>query len=382
MITRTQQINLRKQIFGILVLLFFQCLIANGCDDLVLSPPEVGLGLEYQHWRNGNIPWSIHILKVDRSRDDLKLKAVLAQDKVLGLAQMSSIIASMNFANEKPVAGVNGDFFVIDEKNSYRGDPTGIQVSDGEFISEPSNISFWIDKNGNPNIGAVKSKLRVILPDGDSIDVGLNRERKDSEAVIYTSRLGDTTKTNSGKEFVLECEGNNWNPFQIGKKYIGKIVEINVLCNTLIKSDKIVLSVGKEILEKFSKLRIGDQLEIVTETQPDLSEAITAIGGSPILIQDGKLMNFDQGDRHPRTAIGWNDKYFFMVVVDGRQPLLSIGMSLKELMELMKDLGCTNALNLDGGGSSTFWLGGRTLNSCSDGKERPIANALILVRTF
>ncbi|HGE72768.1 TPA: phosphodiester glycosidase family protein, partial [Candidatus Poribacteria bacterium] len=134
--------------------------------------------------------------------------------------------------------------------------------------------------------------------------------------------------------------------------------------------------------EKFSKLRIGDQLEIVTETQPDLSEAITAIGGSPILIQDGKLMNFDQGDRHPRTAIGWNDKYFFMVVVDGRQPLLSIGMSLKELMELMKDLGCTNALNLDGGGSSTFWLGGRTLNSCSDGKERPIANALILVRTF
>ena len=237
MIIRIKLINLRKQIFRILILLFLQCLIAIGCDDLVLSHPEVGLGLEYQHWRDGNIPWSIHILKIDRLRDDLKLKAVLAQDKILGLAHMSSIIASMNLADEKPVAGVNGDFFIIDKKNPYRGDPIGIQISDGELISEPSNISFWIDKNGNPNIEAVKSKFRAILPDGNYIDVGLNRERKDSEAVIYNSRLGDTTKTNSGMEFILECKGDNWDTLKIGKRYIGKIVEINVSYNTLINSE-------------------------------------------------------------------------------------------------------------------------------------------------
>ncbi|MGB9594849.1 MAG: phosphodiester glycosidase family protein [Candidatus Poribacteria bacterium] len=379
---KAQSLIFNRKIIGILVLSTFQCLTLINCDDIVLSPPEVGLGLEYQHWRDGNVPWSIHILKIDRTRNDLKLRAVLAQDKVLGLSPMSSIITSLNFANERPVAGVNGDFFIIEEKNSYRGDPIGIHISDGELISEPTNISFWVDKNGSFNMGAVKSNIRVILPNGESFEAGLNKERKDSEIVIYTYRLGDSTKTNGGIEFILKCEDSNWTTLQVGKKYVGKIIEINKAGNSIIKSDTIVLSVGENIGEKFNKLKIGEQIEVVTETQPDLSEVVTAMGGSPILIQDGKPMIFDQGDRHPRTAIGWNDKYFFMVVVDGRQPLFSVGMSLKELTELMVKLGCTQALNLDGGGSSTFWLGGRVLNSCSDGKERPIANALILMRIF
>lgn len=379
---KIRSLFLNRKIIGIFALLFFKCLIVIGGDDPVLPPPEVGPGLEYQHWRDGNIPWSIHILKIDRSRDDLKLRAVLAQDKVLGLSPMSSIIASLDLANEKPVAGVNGDFFVIEEKNFYRGDPLGIHISDGELISEPVNISFWIDKNGNLNMGSIKSNIRVILPDGESIEAGLNRECKDSEVVIHTYRLGDSTKTEGNMELILKCEDGNWTILQVGRKYLGKITEINRSGNNLTSPDTLVISVGKNIEEKFSKLKLGDQVEIVIETQPDLSEAVTAIGGSPILIQDNKKMISEQGDRHPRTAIGWNDKYFFMVVVDGRQPLFSIGMSLKELAELMEKLGCTQALNLDGGGSSTFWLGGRTLNSCSDGKERPIANALILVRTF
>ncbi len=379
---KTFSLILKGKVVGISILLFFQFLIVLDCDDLALPIPEVGPGLEYQHWRDGNIPWSIYILKIDRSRSDLKLKSVLAQDKVLGLSQMSSIIASMNFADAKPVAGVNGDFFVIDDKNPYRGDPLGIHISDGEIISEPTNISFWIDKNGNLNMGTVKSNIRVILSDGETFKVGLNRERKDSEAVIYTYRLGDTTKTNGGTEFVLKCENSDRVTLQVGKRYFGKITDVNRIGNSTIEPDVIVLSVGNSIEEKFSKLKVGDQIEVVIETDPDLSEAVTAMGGSPILIQDHKKMVSDQGDRHPRTAIGWNDKHFFMVVVDGRQPLISVGMSLKELTELMDKLGCIQALNLDGGGSSTFWLGGRTLNSCSDGKERPIANALILFRTF
>ena len=68
------------------------------------------------------------------------------------------------------------------------------------------------------------------------------------------------------------------------------------------------------------------------------------------------------------------------MVVDGRQPGLSMGMTYPELAELMLKFGCTEAVNIDGGGSSTFWLGGKTMNSPSDGRERSIANGLIVVQ--
>ena len=85
--------------------------------------------------------------------------------------------------------------------------------------------------------------------------------------------------------------------------------------------------------------------------------------------------------RHPRTAIGFNSRYFFMVEVDGRQKDLSMGMSFAELAAFMKRLGCTEAMNLDGGGSATFWLNGRIMNSPSDKHERPLANALVIVQS-
>jgi exopolysaccharide biosynthesis protein len=78
--------------------------------------------------------------------------------------------------------------------------------------------------------------------------------------------------------------------------------------------------------------------------------------------------------------VGYNKNYSFLVEVDGRQPGLSVGMNLIELAELMRALGCTDAMNLDGGGSSTFWLQGKIMNSPSDKHERTVANALMIVR--
>jgi exopolysaccharide biosynthesis protein len=69
-----------------------------------------------------------------------------------------------------------------------------------------------------------------------------------------------------------------------------------------------------------------------------------------------------------------------LVVVDGRQPSHSIGMTLLELAKLMQDLGAKAALNLDGGGSSEMVIGEEFVNRPSDGRERLVGDALVITK--
>ena len=113
-----------------------------------------------------------------------------------------------------------------------------------------------------------------------------------------------------------------------------------------------------------------------------------AISGETMLVAGGRIMDsLNDADIHPRTAVGYsgNGKFLYIVVVDGRQPFYSQGMKLTELAQLMLDLGAHDAMNLDGGGSSTLVVRGadgspRVLNSPIDlyipGRERPVANHL------
>lgn len=80
--------------------------------------------------------------------------------------------------------------------------------------------------------------------------------------------------------------------------------------------------------------------------------------------------------RHPRTAIGWNNERMFIVVADGRTPQ-SAGLTMQQLAEYMRSLGCTEAANLDGGGSSVAVYNGQIVNRPSDGSERPVVTAIV-----
>jgi exopolysaccharide biosynthesis protein len=84
-------------------------------------------------------------------------------------------------------------------------------------------------------------------------------------------------------------------------------------------------------------------------------------------------------EQHPRSAIGWNDEYYFLVSIDGRQGRKSVGMTLDEFARELVKIGCQQALNLDGGGSATLWFEGKARNFLCDGFERDIANALAVV---
>jgi exopolysaccharide biosynthesis protein len=117
-------------------------------------------------------------------------------------------------------------------------------------------------------------------------------------------------------------------------------------------------------------------------------DALTeAVGGFPQLLRGGRPVLDEQtisasfgASRHPRTAVGWTpDRRLLLVVVDGRQPDWSLGMSLAELTWLFQRLGASHAMNLDGGGSTAMVVAGAVVNRPSDrGGERAVGNALVL----
>ncbi len=90
------------------------------------------------------------------------------------------------------------------------------------------------------------------------------------------------------------------------------------------------------------------------DTEPEV-KLYNALGGNVMLIKEGKVLTSEEGDRHPRTGIGMRaDNKLLLVVVDGRQPAYSVGMTYHELAQVFLMYGGVTALALDGGGSSTL----------------------------
>nr|WP_283106399.1 phosphodiester glycosidase family protein [Shewanella submarina] len=83
---------------------------------------------------------------------------------------------------------------------------------------------------------------------------------------------------------------------------------------------------------------------------------------------------------HPRSTIAQTQNgTIILMVIDGRQPGYSTGISITDLRALLLTLSVWNAINLDGGGSSTLWLNNKVINRPSSGKPRAIANAILVM---
>lgn len=352
----------------------------------VRTAPSIPAGIEHIHQRNGEIPWSIHIIRIDRASKDIRFTSTVSGGRILGLGTVSEQAEAVNQDGWTPVAAINGDFFRI-ENGPYQGDMLGLQITSGTLISSPSNAAFWIGRDGAPHIGFVTTKIQVAIPGDETtsattITAGLNGPRVDGRAVLYTTEFGDTTRTDDdGIELVLVPEaGGPAAPLTVSSRTDLRIAKIHEDGDNDIRPGTMVLSIQEDLADKLPALDKKMVLRMTVKSDPDLTGVATAIGGGPILVRRGKV-NPDAGQavRHPRTAIGYNSKSIFLVVVDGRQSSLSVGMTMPELAQFMADLGATEALNMDGGGSSELWLGGQVVNSPSEGHERAVANALVVL---
>lgn len=366
---------LETMVFRILILALTlaKAAIAEGPADSCVS---------YTNEVIPSVPWSIHVVKIDRASQNVRFCTTVGGGKTLGMGIVSDQVKTLPDGVGSPLAAINGDFY--EKAKAYPGRPRDLQIRNGEVLTQPTgHACFWIDRDGHPQMTNIVSRFRVIWPNGKTTPFSMNVERTNGTAVLYTAILGTSTLTDGGIEYILEqAPGNDWLPLHAGRIYTARVRKINHAGNTPLNPQTAVLSISPDLLARVPSINKGDNLQLATESIPNLPGVEVAIGGGPTLVRDSQVMTWNGWVHmpHPRTALGWNKHYIFLVEVDGRQLDLSLGMTFPQLANYMLGLGCEQAMNLDGGGSATLWAFGEVKNSPSEGQERSAPNALVVVK--
>ncbi len=354
---------------------------------------------------SGSQPLDVHYITIDRAAPGVSLRAAMA-NTAEGLEKTSSMGERLSADDETCIAGINGDFFDVNKTypdgSARPRMSTYTTIIDGEiFKTSPQAHQFIVDKSGNTFISTLNFNNGSVYTATQSVAFGgLN-----IESINYS---GDCAPDNA----VTVYNNRGWkSPFQT--QFAGNCAEVTAmpLDEEAIKTDastryKITstasdtgnLSIpegscvllgrgtGKNFIES---LNIGDIVTIdPTAGLSDNTKIIPAlaIGGNPRTVVNGVAVDSD-GTRpdavevHPRTGIGMNadGSKIIMMVVDGRGA--SMGATTRQVGDLMVHAGATEALNFDGGGSSTCWTNAfGVVNTCSDKSgERPVNNAVFAV---
>ena len=224
----------------------------------------------------------------------------------------------------------------------------------------------------------------------------INNEVREDQIMLLTPQFGEKSFGEGHTEVLIEMmQPAGMLPGE--QAAIGIVREVlDDATPALIPFDHVILSArnaSRGILR--SQLHTGDIIafelglhhldaECESPVEDSWDGTYTSVAGNWVFLRDGDiLIDDDRGAamRNPRTALCYNEEYLYFVVVDGRDESYSIGMSIPELATFCQDrLDADWGVNMDGGGSSTLWIDGQVKNNPSDGRERGVANGLMMVR--
>lgn len=342
----------------------------------------VAPGLIHHWFWSARGPWSVQVLEADRSQCWTPL-AVKAGGGAVGREPTSALLQSLERTTATMVGGgVNADFFSFVPP----GVPTGAHITAGRVIIGPSaRPVFALSDRGAPWIGVLGTTGSVVIG-ADSLPVVAWNQRRGRGVRLFDRSWGAATDSATAVVEVV-----------VGGSPLRVIAIDTATTGAEIPPDGLVLladSTAPALRERLRSAPIGGLVRHRVTLTPFRPQE--AVGGFPILVADSAVVGgLDSAGgktfgpvRHPRTAVGIaaGGRRLLLVTVDGRQAPFSDGMTLVELAGLFLALGASSAINLDGGGSTTMVVRRddelRVVNRPSDRTgERPVANALALVRT-
>lgn len=282
---------------------------------------------------------------------------------------------------QEAIAAVNGTYF------AYTGKPLGTLLIDKEIVSSPiyDRTALILTDDRRAFIDNIQIDSYFKTPNGIRYQItGVNQGRGKEALIMYTPAWGEKTGTRTdGIEFVVK----------------NSMIKESRLGNTAIPKDGYVLSMsGPAVQFVTENVKTGDKIDahikiIPFSTAP--KSILHMISGGPRLVKNGvpyvskheeKFKSDIARGRAARTAVGiTRDGQILLVAVDGlpraksqRSSKKSVGMTLEELADLMINLGAVEAMNLDGGSSTTMCIAGRTINQPTGGSEQRVSNAIII----
>ncbi len=352
-----------------------------------LRVTTVARGVEHVFAWNAAGPWAIHVLAIDASLCGPRIMAVHAGPPLTAAAGTSEL-------GRGGIAAMNADFFALPA-----GTPVGAQVTDGVVVIGPGlrpvfavdATAYWLGRgvlSGSARHGTDAAAVGQV----NRPRTGDARHPASRSLTMFTHWWGRPTTVDSAA-------------VTLGiRVFEGTASRGRGVVTASTRSGTMALGPGRIALQGdaaedagpwLARRAVGDTVSwdvaLVPErdrTDARARAALQAVGGFPTLLENGRVA--DPGEpvgatfgpvRHPRTAIGWRDggRMLLWVVVDGRQAPYSDGMTLAEVTALFQQLGATDAINLDGGGSTTLVVNGQIVNRISDRNgERAVGNAVVL----
>lgn len=310
-------------------------------------------------------PVRINVVEVDFNlAKDLELTPALSSSQNLKSRRTITTIAKNNNA----IVALNGTYF-----KPQTGVPLGTLMIDEKMYTGPiyDRVAMGIFDDGF-DIARVQF-TSTVKGSGHTINVNnINQPRMlSTHVIVYTPEWG------------------KYSPYApkygVGLLVVDdKIVKASANPIQIPDNGYVISGPKKQLYQLLEKKKV--KLDI--KTTPEWKGVKHIISGGPYLVKNGEVfvdMTAQKlgsiGGRNPRSAIGYTaDNNFILVAVDGREGS-SIGMTLMELANFMKSIGCVNAMNLDGGGSTVMYVNGQVVNKPQVRGGIPLSNAIILSKT-
>ncbi|HLM50615.1 MAG TPA: phosphodiester glycosidase family protein [Solirubrobacteraceae bacterium] len=364
-------------------------------------------------------PLRLNVIALDRAVYAGRLTTVLSNGTVLGRETVSSMAI-----RHGALAAVNGTYYVVGGPDD--GDPVGAVVAGGRLVSEPVDgreaLVVPADRAAPVRLERLAWSGRVTVGARTRLLDGIERERgviwgcggrggdqpgerprhgvppcrDPSELVALSPAFGARTPPagREATEAAVRIERAD------GAATSGTVVAVRRGGSTPIPRDGLVLSGSGDAAALLAAARRGDPVRLATALRaggrvvdPGGLDAILVAG--PRLVRDGRVAvrsgaeGFSAPGLYERFVLGANPRTLagvtaagtlLLVTVDGRAPGFSAGVSLPRAAELMRDLGARDAVNLDGGGSTTMAIRGAVVNRPSDRVgERPVGEGVLVL---